>query len=130
VSRVTLRLWPERLTKPLASKAPSRHTAVSVEPTVEHCPELFRILGAYLHQDWTIDYETAEEALGVAIAEAPDARIMAAAAELRRSRPSPEDEEASRQFANRLCFYHPPGDGLTYSAWLDRVQHLLDEPRT
>ena len=101
-----------------------------MEPTIEHCPELFQLLGAYLHQDWLIDYATAEEALQTAIAEASEARITAASEELRRQRPQPEDEPASRLFVNALCDYHPPGDGLTYSAWLDHVQRLLDQPRT
>ena len=89
------------------------------------CPELFQMLGAYLHQDFALDYESAEDALRSSVADAGRERLMRAAAELQAHRPPTEDGEATRRFVNELCDYHPPGDGLTYVSWLDHVQRVL-----
>jgi hypothetical protein len=91
----------------------------------ERCPELFQLLGGWLHQDFDLEYQSAEEALAAAIADASLDRLRGALDELRRSRPSDRDEEATREFANELCWYHPPGDGLTYVEWLDHVEVAL-----
>ena len=96
------------------------------------------MLGAYLHQDWPRDYATAEYALNESVADASRERLTSAAAELQTHRPPlthalgiagerRDDEEATRRFLNALCDYHPPGDGLTYVAWLDHVQAVLDD---
>ena len=75
-------------------------------------------------------YRSAEQALRESIADASQDRLQLAAAEIRRFRPSADDEDGSRQFVNALCDYHPPGDGLTYTAWLDRVEAESDSRRT
>jgi CdiI immunity protein len=85
------------------------------------------MLGAYLDQDWPLDYETAEDALTDTVADAWHERLTRAAAELRAHRPPRDNEEATRRFLNDLCGYHLPGDGLTYVAWLDHVQAVLDD---
>jgi hypothetical protein len=91
-----------------------------------YCPNLFQVLGAYLHQDWDLEYGDAEAALVAAITGQGREQVAAAADELRTHRPPRDDESASCRFTNGLCSYHPPGDGLSYSAWLDHVQHMLD----
>ena len=93
----------------------------------ETCPELHQVLGAYLHQDFDLDCETAEDALSYSVGESRRERLTRAAAELRTYRPPSDDEEATRRFANELCDYHPPGDGLTYVSWLDHVQAVLND---
>lgn len=93
----------------------------------EQCPELFQILGAWLHQDWDLDHSTAEDALQASVSDVSMERLRAALSELEGHRPAPADEEATRRFVNALCEYHPPGDGLTYVAWLDHVELLLRE---
>ena len=95
-------------------------------PPSESCPNLFQVLGAYLHQDWVLDHANADGAVLSAIAGQESNQVAAAASELAAHRPSADDEDATRRFTNALCSYHPPGDGLSYSAWLDRVQRVLD----
>lgn len=97
---------------------------VSADPTTS-CPALFQILGPYLHQDWALEYESAEGALTEALAETPGPSHATALRELREHRPDRDDEVATREFVNLLCSYHPPGDGLSYVCWLDRVELLL-----
>ena len=93
----------------------------------EACPELSQLLGAWLHQDFDLDYPTADDALQASIADATSERLGNALVELTSHRPSRADEEATRRFVNDLCWYHPPGDGLTYVAWLDHVDALVRE---
>ena len=95
----------------------------------ERCPNLFQVLGAYLHQDFDLEYPTAEDALAAAVAGQGWAHVRAAASELRSHRPPQHDEAASAQFVNELCSYHPPSVGLSYTRWLDHVQHVLDAAR-
>jgi hypothetical protein len=84
------------------------------------------MLGAHLHQDFDLEYRTAEDALIDSVVQAGPERLARAAAELRTHRPPRDDEEATRRFVGELCDYHPPGDGLTHVAWLDHVQAMLD----
>ena len=91
----------------------------------EACPELHQLLGAWLHQGFDLDYTTAEEALRASIADASAERLRTALTELRSHRPASTNEEATRAFVNDLCSYHPPGDGLTYVAWLDHVEDAV-----
>jgi hypothetical protein len=95
--------------------------------TRDRCPALVQLLGGVLHQDFDLEYPSAEAALADAVGSASLAQLRDAAVELRRHRPSRDDEVASRAFANDLCDYHPLGDGLTYGAWLDHLQDVLDE---
>lgn len=90
------------------------------------CPNLFQVLGAYLHQDWETEYSDAETALLAAATGQAREQVAAAATELRTHRPPALDEDASSRFTNGLCSYHPPDDGLSYSAWLDHLQQVLD----
>ena len=113
-----------------AEQAAAARSGQSVRMAVsprDACPELFQMLGAYLHQDWPLDYETAEDGLKDSVSDAWPERLAQAAAELHAHRPPRDDEDATRRFLNELCDYHPPGDGLTYVAWLDHVQAVLDD---
>lgn len=74
-----------------------------------------------------IEYPDADSALADAVVGQGVAQVSSAAKELAAHRPPASDEDASRRFSNDLCDYHPPSDGLTYSAWLDRVQQILNE---
>jgi hypothetical protein len=114
---------PERLA--LAKCAHTGHYAPVSSRPAECCPNLFQVLGGYLHQDFDLDHGRADDALLAAVAGQPPEQVAAAAAELAAHRPSADDEGASRRFNNELCSYHPPGDGLSYSEWLDRVQRVL-----
>jgi hypothetical protein len=109
--------------------APCGHDSLVPNRPSDCCPNLAQVLGSYLHQDWDLDHTSADDALLAAIAGQPPRQVAAAASELLAHRPPADDEAASRRFSNELCSYHPPGDGLTYSAWLDRVQHILTADR-
>lgn len=93
----------------------------------EECPELFQLLGAWLHQDFDLDHPSADHALRESIAISSEERLLGATAEMGRSRPPSDDEDSTRRFVNALCDYHPPGDGLTYVSWLDHVEELMTE---
>ena len=81
---------------------------------------------ACLHQDFDLEYETAEHALKSGVTEAARERLLRAASELDAHRPPRDDEEGTRRFVNELCDYHPPGDGLSYVSWLDHVRAVLN----
>jgi hypothetical protein len=91
----------------------------------ERCPNLRQVLGAYLHQDFDLEYANAEAALADAVASQSREQVALASIELATFRPSNKDEVSSMVFTNAMCDYNPPGDGLTFSAWLDRVQDVL-----
>ena len=89
------------------------------------CPDLFQVLGAYLHQDFDLDHGTAGAALDASMAEHPIETLRAALRQLRQHRPDRRDEAGTASFVNSLCDYHPPGDGHSYVEWLDEVEALL-----
>jgi hypothetical protein len=97
-----------------------------VADELERCPNLFQILGGYLHQDFDLEFASAEVALAASTRESSRARLEAALAELRTHRPSADSEESTKEFVSQLCDYHPPADGLTYVEWLDRVDAALE----
>jgi hypothetical protein len=85
------------------------------------------MLGAYLHRDWPFKYETAEEALKDSGSEAWPERLTQAAAELHAHRPPRDDERRRAVSSTRCATTTPPGDGLTYIAWLHHVQAVLHD---
>lgn len=89
------------------------------------CPNLFQVLGPYLHQDFDMEYASAQAALAASLQESSQGRLEDALVELRTHRPAADSEESTRRFVNQLCDYHPPGDGLTYIEWLDRVDAAM-----
>jgi len=97
------------------------------ERASEACPETRQLLGAWLHQDFDLEYPSAEKALRASIADASLERLRTVLLELSIHRPPRSDEEATRAFVNDLCDYHPPGNGLTYVAWLDQVEAIVSE---
>ena len=91
-------------------------------------PDLSQLLGCYLHQDWKLEFPTADAALAAALQESSSDRKAAALAELHDS--APADEAAARSLVNGLCDYHPPDDGRSYLAWLRLLEEqLADEPQ-
>lgn len=109
----------------LDSRLAVGHAAVVRDEWRERCPNLFQLLGACLHQDFDLEYDSAESALIDAIESQSKERLEQALMELAMCRPPADDEAASEEFTRSMCDYHPPGDGMTYSAWLDHVQNLL-----
>lgn len=110
----------------LDSRLDFGHSALVRDEWRDRCPNLFQVLGPYLHQDFDLEYDSAEAALIDTVGSQSKERVEHALTELAMFRPSADDEAASTEFTHAMCDYHPPGDGLTYSAWLDHVQHVLD----
>jgi hypothetical protein len=86
---------------------------------------LSRLLGGWLHEDFDLEFDTAEAAVSAALRDAPAEVLALALEDLVVRRPRPESEGAARAFSNAFCSYHPPGDGLTYNAWLDHLEELV-----
>ena len=93
---------------------PSRRTPAEPYPTVR------QFLGAYLHQDWDIDYPTAAAAVAAAIRDFSSVGDLPAVerelAEIDRT-----DDATVETILGRVCDYHPAGDGLSYREWLSQV---------
>ncbi len=89
-------------------------------------PALAHFVGAWLHQDWVLDYETVWDALEAFRVEEPSCvdqlrddvgRLVSAGL---------SDAELEELVGDRLgCEYWPPGDGLTFSSWLAEVDVRL-----
>ncbi len=84
-------------------------------------PDLFQLLGGYLHQDFGSDTGTADEALRQAVVDTPDEGRAAVAAQIDSLLAAHRDERSLAIAVNQLCDYYPPGDGLSYRAWLGEV---------
>lgn len=92
--------------------------------------EQLRQLGAYLHQDWDLDYGGVWDAVRAFKRDASDDDLRAAIAQAEELRAAGLDEEEFRRaVVDRLGVeYWPPGDGLTFQAWLDELVRVLADP--
>ena len=97
------------------------------EHTYEACPHRRQLLGAWLHQDFDLDYPSAEEALQASIADASVERLRTVLLDSAPTDHLDRTKSATRAFVNDLCDYHPPAEGLTYVAWLDHVESAVRE---
>jgi hypothetical protein len=89
-------------------------------------PYLQQFLGAYFHQDWTLDDSTADEVIERFKRESDPETIEEVKEELAQFLAShPSDDQLSRALTTLGCDYHAPGDNLTYRDWLHHVQHVL-----
>lgn len=89
--------------------------------------EQLRQLGAYLHQDWDVVYGGAWDAVRAFKRDASDHDLRAATAQAEELRAAGLDEEQLRRVVvDELGVeYWPPGDGLTFQAWLDELVRVL-----
>jgi hypothetical protein len=86
----------------------------------EQYPLSFQFLGGYLHQDFDLDYGSAEAAIEQALADwHDDERLSGVEAELEALLRL--SDVGLQRTVNRICDYHPPGDGLTYRDWVVQV---------
>ena len=92
--------------------------------------EQLRQLGAYLHQDWDLDYDGVWDAVRAFKADASADDLRAAIAQTEELRDAGLDEEQLRRtVVDELGVeYWPPGDDLTFQAWLDELVRVLADP--
>lgn len=91
-------------------------------------PILRQLFGAYLHQDWHDDFETADEAVDAFFRDLAESQRSAARHELDDliegvARLGPE--EALRLLGELGCDYYPPGDGYSAAGWLEHLRHRI-----
>ena len=91
----------------------------------EQFPDLFQLLGAYLHQDWRTEYPDAPAAVGAAIRDSTPVQRLRAVDQLDLILASTRTEQAAEDLVGQLCDYYPPGDGLTWLGWLSDLRHRL-----
>ena len=92
----------------------------------EAYPNLLQFLGGHLHQDFDLDFESADEAIQQAIVGSSADCRHAVAREIDALLASHRDEDSLAAGVGELCDYHPPGDGLTYRQWLLNVRARLE----
>jgi hypothetical protein len=90
---------------------------------------VYQLLAGYLHQDWTWDHQSPEDAVAHFAASASRETIRAAHAEVADVLRSMPDPDLEAWFVLTGCMYYPPADRLTIRGWLERVhtqlQHAL-----
>ena len=93
-------------------------------PTVRH------LCGTYFHQDCLEDDPTDLAVVRRFLNDSNSDEAQRLATELRNllGRNLGEDE-LSAMLTNFGCYFHPPGVGLTHSAWLRRVLDIVSEVR-
>jgi hypothetical protein len=90
---------------------------------------LGQLVGAYLHQDWDIDYGSWSDAVDAYLQEAQPEAISEARRELTALiSENPSEERIRDEMDQRGCSYYPPGDGTSYREWLDELGHKLALP--
>jgi hypothetical protein len=89
-------------------------------------PNLDEFFGTYFHQDWNSDAASAREIVENYLREWPAEGVAAARTELEKLLSEVESESELGRCVQQLgCYYNPPGDGLTYRAWLEQVARVL-----
>ena len=106
----------------------SRAATIAGVSAAARYPELYQFLGGSLHQDWTLDAATADEAVEQAIAETAPSQLPVIAAQIDDLLASHPADSELRDAVGGLCEYLPSGDGTTDRDWLRVVLARL--PRT
>lgn len=93
----------------------------------EDFPALEQFLGGYLHQDFDLDFGTAEDAVAAFAKEGPHESVRAVCDELDNALAMLDaGREQPEKFLLRLgCYFNPAADGLTVNDWLNRVRKTL-----
>jgi hypothetical protein len=89
-------------------------------------PYLQQFLGAYFHQDWTLDDSSADAVIERFKRENDAEMIDGVKGELTQFLAShASDDQLSRALTALGCEYHAPGDNLSYREWLRHVRDAL-----
>lgn len=93
---------------------------------MDDLPALRHFLGAYLHQDWSDEFATADEAVDAFVHDEPG-RATTLGQEVSSLLASAPDEARLRKLVldDLGSGYYPPGDGLTFQQWLRSVRTRL-----
>lgn len=88
---------------------------------------LIQMLGGYLHQDWTLQFESEEEAIQAMLNDSEAVRIaegMRGIDELISGQYS-EEEVEDFVYGRIGCYFDPQSIGLSYLSWLRRVREKM-----
>jgi CdiI immunity protein len=89
-------------------------------------PNLDEFLGAYFHQDWTVDEPTADGIVEKYLSEWPKEEALLALNELDRLLGQSDNEIWLRGILDEMgCYYNPAGDSLTCAGWLGHVREKM-----
>ena len=88
---------------------------------------LASLLGAYFHEDWSLDYGSPAEGLAQMVRGEPAPVVLEAREELDAFLLGGHSEEELRRvlFEDLGCCYDPTGDGSTAREWLEAVRLAL-----
>lgn len=89
-------------------------------------PNLWQFLGCYFHQDWTLDFDSADSAVKSFIDEEPDDFINSVYNELRLFVSIYDAKKLSKIALDLGCYYNVSADGLTMYEWLSDVLRQLE----
>jgi hypothetical protein len=85
------------------------------------------MFGGQLHNDWTTEYGTWENAIDDFCKRANSKLLMKLTGDLDAILKGGHDEDALAAIANDECYanFYPPGVGMTYRGWLEKVDDML-----
>lgn len=88
---------------------------------------LAQLLGCYLHQDWSEEFDSDIAALQAARDCEPQEHVMAGVAELDSLLAGEFSDEELRAILVREigCYFNPGSTGLTWKDWLGRARAVL-----
>lgn len=88
-------------------------------------PELHQLIGAYFHQDFSVDYASHKEALDDYLAGHPGEDLRRAATEIRALLSIVETDEELRIAADALGLEVRPPKNVSLRQWLDGIKGIL-----
>lgn len=93
----------------------------------ERYDRLGTMFGGQLHNDWTSEYGTWENAINFFCERSTSKLLMKLSSDLDAILKGGHDEDALAAIANDECYanFYPPGVGMTYRGWLEKVNGIL-----
>ena len=90
---------------------------------------LEQLLGCYLHQDWSDEFESDTAALQAIVESEPKEQIMAGITEIDTLLAAALSEEELRTIlVDQVgCYFDPSSEQLTYEKWLGRVRGVFQD---
>lgn len=90
-------------------------------------PELHDFLGAYFHQDWTVEYETADQVIDAYLNEAASEDLLMVRRELNGLLGQGKTEMVLREYllTQLSCYYCYWNDWVSGESWLGHIANRL-----